>query len=272
MGYWVMAAIARVDSPLSLALLLVASGTLYSSGMLWNDLFDLHVDRLERPTRPLPSGQVGVRSATIIACGLMLVGVLAAAFVNLLAIVVVLILCAAIFLYDGVFKSTPLAPVMMGTCRLLNAALGMTAAWYRLSPDFPPPMFWIPLGNGVYITGVTLFSRQEATNSARSALILAGVVMAMGLGIHARTMAIAGTPTIAWIAGGLFLAAIGYRLVRAVLDPSPVPVQAAVKTFVLGLIVLDAVLVTAFRGPVYGLVVLSLLLPALLLGRWIYST
>ena len=48
-------------------------------------------------------------------------------------------------------------------------------------------------------------------------------------------------------------------------------VQAAVKRAIMGLIVLDAVLATALAGTV-GLVILLLLVPALYLGRWIYST
>jgi 4-hydroxybenzoate polyprenyltransferase len=48
-------------------------------------------------------------------------------------------------------------------------------------------------------------------------------------------------------------------------------VQAAVKTAVLGLVGLDAVLATSLAGTA-GLLVLLLLPPALWLGKWVYST
>src|SRR4051794_13901119 len=38
--------------------LTAASMVLYAAGMALNDLFDLEVDRAERPGRPLPSGRV----------------------------------------------------------------------------------------------------------------------------------------------------------------------------------------------------------------------
>ena len=40
-----------------------ASMILYASGTALNDVFDIEVDRAERPGRPLPSGRVSVRSA-----------------------------------------------------------------------------------------------------------------------------------------------------------------------------------------------------------------
>ena len=39
-------------------LLLLASACLYCGGMVWNDYFDRAQDKLERPSRPIPSGRV----------------------------------------------------------------------------------------------------------------------------------------------------------------------------------------------------------------------
>src|SRR5579883_2424802 len=44
--------------------LTAASMALYASGTALNDVFDLEVDRAERPGRPLPSGQVSIGVAT----------------------------------------------------------------------------------------------------------------------------------------------------------------------------------------------------------------
>jgi hypothetical protein len=58
---------------------------------------------------------------------------------------------------------------------------------------------------------------------------------------------------------------------KAISRPTPNHVQQAVKRTIMGLVVLDAALATALAG-IAGLTILILLLPALYLGRWIYST
>jgi 4-hydroxybenzoate polyprenyltransferase len=69
----------------------------------------------------------------------------------------------------------------------------------------------------------------------------------------------------------LFGFIVGIPASRAVRKPGPREVQAAVKRLVLGLVGLDAVLAVAFLGA-GGLLVLLLLPPALVLGKWVYST
>ena len=44
----------------TLALLFAASSVLYMSGIVLNDVFDLEIDRRQRPERPLPSGRVSL--------------------------------------------------------------------------------------------------------------------------------------------------------------------------------------------------------------------
>jgi hypothetical protein len=58
----------------------------------------------------------------------------------------------------------------------------------------------------------------------------------------------------------------------AALDPVPPKVQAAVKLSILSLIWLDATMAIALSGPAAGVAIAALLIPALLLGRWVYST
>ena len=50
----------------ALIMLALSSMCIYAAGILWNDLFDLEEDRRERPTRPLPSGQIPVRLAWLV--------------------------------------------------------------------------------------------------------------------------------------------------------------------------------------------------------------
>ena len=59
---------------------------------------------------------------------------------------------------------------------------------------------------------------------------------------------------------------VGLPVTRAIRDPSPTNVQAAVKRSIFGLVLLDAVLATARAGTV-GLLILLLLAPSFYLAR-----
>lgn len=54
----------------------VASVCLYAAGMVWNDVADLRVDRVQRPERPLPRGDVGVPAAILLGTLLIAAGLL----------------------------------------------------------------------------------------------------------------------------------------------------------------------------------------------------
>ena len=60
-------------------------------------------------------------------------------------------------------------------------------------------------------------------------------------------------------------------IIAAIRKPTPKMVQSAVKRSIFGLVLLDAILATAFVGwP--GLLIVLLLIPAIWLGKWVYST
>ncbi|REK16594.1 MAG: hypothetical protein DWQ37_07755 [Planctomycetota bacterium] len=263
------------------ALLLGASSLLYMSGMVLNDYFDRQQDAEERPFRPIPSGRVSERQALALGLGMMAAGVALAWVASFVASdprpgLVATALAAAILVYDGVLKQTPVAPIVMGACRTLNILLGMSLSLSVWSA----PYFVIAVGVGLYITGVTIFARCEARESARGQLALGVVVLLAGIGV------VASLPT--WITGGewpafrlpntwyLFWALlgtmIGYRCMRAVLDPQPMRVQAAVKNAIFSLVIIDAAACLAVQDMIWAVVILLLLIPTLTLGRWIYST
>jgi 4-hydroxybenzoate polyprenyltransferase len=255
---------------------LIASCCFYMSGMVWNDFFDQEQDRRERPFRPLPSGKISARTAALLAAALMAVGLFCAFDadpVRRRPLVVALVLVPVILLYDAWLKRTWLGPVAMGTCRLLNVLLGLSIA-----PGEVEAWGWLlALSVGVYIAGVTWFARTEARMSKQSALLgAAGVIMAgimLGLAVPAQAGGAEHTVTsplfpYLLVAYGFYLA---MPLTRAIRNPSPPRVQAAVKRCVLGLILLDAVLATALAG-IGAMVIAVLLLPAMYLGRRVYST
>lgn len=259
------------------ACLLFASACLYSAGMVWNDFFDLDQDYRERPFRPLPSGRVSRGTAAVFGTLLLALGIVFAGLAGLsgdsfrlLPIVLGGCLVAAILLYDSWLKRTAAGPVAMGACRFLNVLLGLSAAeaWRG---GFGVHLAFVV---GLYIVGVTWFARTEARLSKQSALASAAFVMLASLIIALPLPAYFEADTASILFPYLLVALgflVGIPIYRAIADPSPPLVQAAVKRAIMGLVVLDAVLATAVVGSV-GLLILILLLPALYLGRWIYST
>lgn len=264
-------------------LLVAASSGLYLAGMAFNDIFDRHRDAELRPERPLPSGRVSLRRAVGLAATLLTVGLLSAAVAGLSSLLVALLLTAAIFVYDGRMKETLCGPLVMGSCRSLNVLLGASAgvAWGAL---WQPPQVWIAAGLGLYIAGITWFARNEAGHSSRRSL--AGAALLLNLGLLALLLFVIrpefGVTTgenmpapfarvvFAW---GMVAVVVNRAVMGALLRPEPVPIQRAVTTMLRWLIVLDAVLVYAVSGrPDYALLTALLLLPALLLGRWISVT
>lgn len=274
-----LAAGTLLSRPLGSAALLLASGCLYCAGMVWNDYFDLAVDRRERPFRPLPSGKIPLGTARALGIGLLLAGLAFAGLAGGSAegwssepIMMAAFLVAAIFAYDGWLKQTPVGPLSMGACRFLNVLLGTSladpgtlTAGHRLH---------LALVVGLYIVGVTWFARNEAGRSSVTHLRGAAAVILgaslLGLAVAARRPE--GQVTLAYpflLTGFGFL--IGIPLLKSIAQPEPKNVQAAIKQCIMGLVLLDAVLGTAYVG-LPGLLIVLLLVPALLLGRRVYST
>jgi UbiA prenyltransferase family len=266
-------------------LLLVASAGLYLAGMVFNDLFDRKIDAVERPNRPLPSGRVSIGGAIRFGTLLMLAGVTAAAVVGMQSAIVAGLLVAAIFVYDGVLKSTHLGPPAMGACRSLNVLLGASTAIdpATAAPSaayvWALPQLHVALSLGIYITGVTWFARKEAGVSSRWHLGGALGVVNLGLILLAAFAVHWHDPEMiprSWNTV-LILAAIGViinrRLMNAIFDPTPARVQVSVRTLLMSLVMLDASMVFfANDNRLYAFAVVLLLVPAQAFARFLAVT
>lgn len=256
------------------AFLLAASVCIYWTGMILNDYFDRDVDGQERPGRPIPSGKIPAGSALKLGVMLNVAGLGLAACAGQLSLQIALLLTLCVWLYDGALKKTPLAPVLMGSCRFFNVLLGASAS-------VTGAMWWCPqmhvaIGLGVYVGGLTWFARQEAKTSARAQLISASFVINAGLATLFAFVLTA--PDNSQRETAMFVLAvisvtIVRRLLRAISQPEPARVQTAIKTMLLSLIMLDATLVLfATANPALAIAVAMLMVPAFLLARWIPMT
>jgi 4-hydroxybenzoate polyprenyltransferase len=277
-----------VDNVGKFACLIAASATLYTAGMVLNDLFDLEIDAKERPFRPLPSGQISVPAARALGFALLAIGVVLGWLAGFLpgplvesprrSGLIASALAACVVAYDTFLKKTPLGPIGMGACRFLNVLLGMSvgpAAVGGVALGYGPGELLAAVGIGLYIVGVTWFSRSEAGVSRGVPLLAAMTVIAGGvafLGASALYVRIQVNYQLYWLLLAVLMLTVMRRCGAAAIDPASEKVQAAVKHSILSLIWLDAATATAAAGPVYGVAIAALLIPALLLGRWVYST
>jgi len=264
-----------------LGILLGASSLLYLAGVVLNDVFDLELDSHQRPFRPLPSGRISPSAARRLGWGLLFAGAAAgwaAAFLigNILPGAIAVILVISILIYDAGLKFTALGPVLMGACRMFNVLLGMSAAGGPFGAEN-----WVVAGAiGLYIAGVTWFARTETTRSARAHLALSTVVMMLGIVLLSSlphwsqriNPLLQAEPQRWWLLMLILGVLIGWRCLRAVIEPAPAQVQAAVAQSILSLIILDAAACYAVCGVFWAAMILVLLLPTMLLGKWIELT
>jgi len=253
--------------PVVLLTLLAASGCLYSAGMALNDCCDLEVDRRERPGRPLPSGQLPLRGAWALGIGLLIAGVMLAALAGTAAFAVAVTLAVLIVLYNGLLKAGPLGPWAMAGCRYANWLLGLAPAGLTV-------LTWLlPLPVFAYILGLTLLSRAEVDGGRRGPVVACAAALGTTLLLFAA-LVWHGTLTQPWALLPAFPACgwLLYRLWRLGVSPRADDVQGMMKTLILGVIGIDALLVLG-AGPWWGVIpVLALLLPGRWLARRLYIT
>lgn len=139
----------------------VGSVLLYAGGMVMNDYFDQPIDRIERPDRPIVSGQVSERSALSLGMGLLAVGVTAMVAVGSAVVPWTLLLLAMILAYNLLHRDPIAAPLLMASCRMLVPVVSAIAAAPQNRPDWELlGAVAIPLG--VFTATISLAARHEA--------------------------------------------------------------------------------------------------------------
>jgi 4-hydroxybenzoate polyprenyltransferase len=250
-------------------LLWISTLGLYGGGVVFNDIFDLSIDRIERPERPLPSGAVSLQQAITLGIALLLVGVLAAFAVNLVAAVVAILTAFLALLYDKKGKHHPVwGPLNMSLCRGANLLLGVSAFPESLSGA--SGLVILPI---IYISSITLISRGEVGGGNKSHLTLAmigyglvgAILLSLGYLFPYKTL-----NTLPFVAA--FFVLVFPPLFRAWKSLDAGDIRKAVKAGVITLILLDAALAAGFTDMGYGLFIAGLLPVSLWLGKFFAVT
>jgi len=252
-------------------LLVAASMLLYEVGMVLNDRFDIEQDRRERPGRPIPSGRITPRAA--LQAGLLLLagGIFFACLAGWLTgsgkpVVLVVLLAAAVVGYDAGLKQLWCGPLVMGLCRTLGVLLGASLFF-----PWQAALWLVAVAIGIYTAGLTLFARAEARTSRRRILRAGSVVVLAGLGLVTLLPTVRDIRLPSEIWALLWIGLILWPTAacrRAIAEPSPKNVQAAVVRLIKMFVLIDAAICLAIAGPGTALAILSLLVPMRLASRW----
>ena len=215
---------------------------------------------------------------------------------SLIAIFLVIL----VVLYDGPLKRTIVAPFLMGGCRTANILLGAStyvapattinsagALDEGLIWGLPLIIWWIAISIGFLISGATLLGRNEAAETqSRTPLIVAAIIVMLSLAALASCVYCPANEKLELFQVNepqktvfpLFVAfmaiSILRRVIEAVVTLKPKSIQMGVVSVLKSLIIFDAALCYLAMPDqiVYALVVLSLLVPTLMLGRYMAST
>lgn len=234
---------------------------LYGGGIVFNDVFDTELDKIERPERAIPSGAVKLNEAIFLGAFLLLSGIAAAFTIAVLSGIIAILIAFFALLYNKYAKyHSFLGPLNMGLCRGLNLLLGISIIaaslneWYFLGI--------IPL---IYIFSITMISQGEVHGSNRNKLYY---------GAFLYLLVISSMLYLSWTKGQVLIALffiipfawmIFRPLFTAIKEPIGKNIGKAVKAGVISLILMDAAWSAVFGSPVAAICI-ALLLP---LSLWL---
>lgn len=245
---------------LAISILCISTMGLYSGGIIFNDVFDAELDKVERPERPIPSGLISKNAASIFGGICFFIGIFAAGLYSPTSRYIAAAIMIACLTYDKWMKHHAiLGPINMGLCRGLNLMLGVSIintslqTWWFLA--------LIPI---IYIASITMISRGEVHGGSKKMLYFGGLLYAI---VICSVLFFAYTKqniTYSLIFVVPFALMIFVPLFKAIQNPIGPNIGKAVKSGVIALILLNAAWASAF-GALNVAVFIVILLPVSLL-------
>lgn len=252
-----------LDWELSKAILLLSLSTigLYGGGIVFNDVFDIKIDRIERPERPLPRGLISLQSAATYGILLLGMGIISAFLVNQTAGIVAILTSISALVYDKWGKNNKwLGPPNMGLCRGFNLLLGIS-----ILPEMVFELWYLAFIPIIYISAITMISRGEVSGSSKTPLQIAAFLYLLVIGMILTFSYFKSTLFIAIIFLLLFAYFVFKPLTKAIADPSAALIRNSVKAGVIALILMNASWAAA-AGSFPLAIIITALLP---LSMWL---
>jgi len=258
---------------------MLSSALLYISGIVFNDYFDIEIDRKERPLRPLVTGIITSKKAFTIALAAMVAANILAFTVDVISLIVAIILSATIIGYDYRLKQTMAGPITMGSARFLNIFLGASPAFGGVffSHDIflVLRLILVSMLMLLYVLSISILSRREISITTHSRRIIAGpfIIIFAIISIIVITLFF-GFFQIDLVPNLVLFSVIAIVTFKRTVfqDYSSRGIQKAVTILVLSIIVLDSIFVSGTANIFYGSTTLLLIIPSVALASKLYVT
>ncbi len=227
---------------LAIILLCLSTIGLYGGGIVFNDVFDFELDKIERPERAIPSGAVKLSEAIVLGLFLLVFGIASAFLYSMLSGIIAILIAVCALVYNKFSKHHPfIGPLNMGICRGLNLLLGVSIIAYSLNNSYI-----IAVVHLIYIFSITIISRGEVHGSNKNKLFLGAFLYALVIGVmlffawqkEQILLALIFIVPFAWM--------IFRPLFRAIQEPIGKNIGLAVKAGVISLILMDAAWAAVF--------------------------
>ena len=259
--------------------LMTSSSLLYLAGIVFNDYFDIEIDKKERLTRPLPSGKITKRKALTIAISSMIAANVITLVINWTSFIITVILTTIIIAYDyGLKHNNITGPIIMGLARSINVILGASPALSTLllSVTSIKMLLFIAISLFLYVVAISILSKKEVSGKATNLIVMSVLSIVF---VDVAAIAITGLVGIFQPAVFAFLAffsvvmIITFRpILRGLDNLAPIHIRNIIKNMIISIIILDSVFVSGIIGLAYGFATLLLLIPSVLLARKLYLT
>ena len=259
----------------NLLLLTTTSILLYVVGIIINDYRDLEIDRKERPDRPLPAGKISPRSALAFVFVAAISAIFLATLVGIPSVLLAVILLITIIAYDCWLKNNFLGYFAIALARVINVVLGYSAGITLLisNQNEITRLSVILISTFLYVTAISYISRKEVESSPKKSNFQISIVLLSLIPAILTFFTLSGV--FKW---DLFLSLIIFigMLIKSLVgkygSPNPEVAKKIVRNLVLSIIILDSTFLSGTLGFAYGLSLLVLLIPAVILSRRFYVT
>ena len=268
-----------------LVILIFSSIFLYLGGMVSNDIFDIKVDRLERPTRPLASGSIRKTNALLLTILMFSLGLILGSFVNQSALGISLLLIIGIISYNYKIKNGFFRPYLMAGIRALNVIYGASSVFNISNYSTGLSSFLLlALASCVVYFHIFILTSLSKSETTREFLRVKNVLNIQKIQIiylvfllFSLSLAIILIPFkmdfLIFIL--FFLVLINLLFNRASkMDNSQgeSTIRFMVKHMLILLIILDCAFIAGEAGLLSGSIVALLAIPCIVLGKWISMT
>ena len=239
--------------------LLVTSGMLFCSGMIFNDYFDYNHDKKERSFRPLPSGKISKQNALLIGFIFLILANISAFLLGFDSLIISLILSCMILFYNLKLKSISFLGILnLSVIRMLNILLGFSII--GISFEFIQYLF--PLG--IFIVGISILAKNEIKSNLVIYKKLNKIIIIITIA-SVSILVINNFQFESLLFLGLFSFLSAYSLFLK-------KIQNQITVQLLSIILLDSILISFFVPLQYSILVSLLILPAYVISKKLYLT